>query len=184
MKTNRRPWKKILLSLVVLVSLGVAAQLIVPVVTYNPTPVPVVVSNTDTITTNGNAVTVAPGAAVIYFSNTSIKLEPGFHATAGAGFYATVGSTLDTDGDGIPDVWEKAYGLDPNNPADALAFDLAGDGFTNLQVYLSGGNPKADTNLATATTPPTGYQLVVLTPGNNVYGVNTSNWQITPIARP
>jgi pectate lyase len=47
---------------------------------------------------------------------------------------------LDSDGDGIPDWWEKKYGLNPNDPTDALK-DLTGDGYTNLEKYLYGIDP-------------------------------------------
>lgn len=43
----------------------------------------------------------------------------------------------DSDGDGMPDVWEKAHGLDPRNAADGAA-DRDGDGYTNLEDYLNG----------------------------------------------
>jgi hypothetical protein len=41
----------------------------------------------------------------------------------------------DQDGDGMPDDWEKAHGLNPNEPADRNA-DFDGDGYTNLEQYL------------------------------------------------
>lgn len=46
----------------------------------------------------------------------------------------------DTDGDGMPDAWEKKYRLDPNNPADANS-DLNGDGYTNIEKYINGIDP-------------------------------------------
>lgn len=48
---------------------------------------------------------------------------------------------LDTDGDGLPDDWEKKYGLNVNDPADASA-DLDGDEFTNLEEYEAKTDPR------------------------------------------
>lgn len=41
----------------------------------------------------------------------------------------------DSDGDGIPDIWEGAYGLDKENPNDAAAYTLD-TRYANLEVYL------------------------------------------------
>ncbi len=48
---------------------------------------------------------------------------------------------LDSDSDGMPNIWESAYGLDPYNAADALQ-DPDGDGMTNLQEYRAGTDPR------------------------------------------
>lgn len=47
------------------------------------------------------------------------------------------GQRKDSDGDGMPDTWEQAHGLDPADPADGQAQGLDGEGYTNLEVYLN-----------------------------------------------
>jgi hypothetical protein len=42
----------------------------------------------------------------------------------------------DSDGDGMPDAWERAHRLDQHNPADGAA-DANGDGYTNLEDWLN-----------------------------------------------
>jgi hypothetical protein len=44
---------------------------------------------------------------------------------------------VDSDGDGMPDKWEKANGLNPNDPTDANG-DINGDGYTNIEKYING----------------------------------------------
>ena len=45
---------------------------------------------------------------------------------------------FDTDKDGIPDAWETANGLNPNDASDALTYSLDSKGYyTNLEVYAN-----------------------------------------------
>ncbi len=51
---------------------------------------------------------------------------------------------VDTDNDGIPDTWEKAHGLNPNDPADAAKIVPAGKskgnrhrGYTYIEYYIN-----------------------------------------------
>ncbi len=52
---------------------------------------------------------------------------------------------VDTDMDGMPDAWEIKYKLNPNDPKDA-AMDCNGDGYTNIEKYINGINPKKKVN--------------------------------------
>ncbi|MCI6828238.1 MAG: pectate lyase [Prevotella sp.] len=60
---------------------------------------------------------------------------------------------FDTDGDGIPDAWETANGLNPSDANDGKAYTIDSKGYyTNLEVYLNslvehimkGGNADAE----------------------------------------
>ncbi|MHB1305798.1 MAG: lamin tail domain-containing protein [Limisphaerales bacterium] len=48
---------------------------------------------------------------------------------------------VDTDRDGLPDDWERAYFLDELNPDDA-GEDVDRDGLTNLEEFLAGTSPR------------------------------------------
>jgi hypothetical protein len=65
----------------------------------------------------------------------------------------------DADRDGMPDSWELANGLDPNDPNDAVQ-DRTGDGFTSIEKYINGlvppsipSFPDADPNTNPAVKP-------------------------------
>ena len=59
----------------------------------------------------------------------------------GANPTLVVSASGDSDGDGIPDAWEIAHGLNAYDPSDA-SLDTDGDGMTNLQEYLAGTDPQ------------------------------------------
>ncbi len=52
----------------------------------------------------------------------------------GTGMLFTGSKPQDSDGDGIPDAWEVANGLNPNNAADAAA--IASNGYANIENYV------------------------------------------------
>jgi hypothetical protein len=47
----------------------------------------------------------------------------------------------DSDRDGMPDAWESAAGLNPNDPSDGPT-DADNDGYTNVEEFLNGTEPQ------------------------------------------
>ncbi|MBA3845235.1 MAG: PD40 domain-containing protein [Planctomycetes bacterium] len=105
------------------------------------------------LSTNNGLATVAPFGEV----RSQVRTTPGkvFITALNQGMVATVAldvianldpSSRDTDGDGMPDEWERLYRLNPNDPTDADG-DSDGDGLANADEFLRGGNPlRTDTD--------------------------------------
>ena len=71
------------------------------------------------------------------FVNSQEDNKP-YNADSNWSAWPTLESTeapVDTDGDGMPDEWETANGLNPNSKADGSA--LHESGYTNVEVYLN-----------------------------------------------
>ncbi len=58
----------------------------------------------------------------------------------GSGYRYVTDSTVDTDGDGMPDDWEVRYSLDPR--VNDASLDPDGDGITNLDEYTQDSHPR------------------------------------------
>jgi hypothetical protein len=56
--------------------------------------------------------------------------------------YRKAEAPADSDADGMPDEWEKKCGLNSNDPSDANK-DADGDGYTNVEEYINGTDPRA-----------------------------------------
>ncbi|MEQ7127779.1 Ig-like domain-containing protein [Actinopolymorpha sp. B11F2] len=69
----------------------------------------------------------------------------------------------DSDHDGMPDEWEVAEGLDPNDPTDASAIAPAGGGYTNLERYLNSITPIGAGNPTVEITRPLLNQVYATT---------------------
>jgi len=75
-------------------------------------------------------------------SNIQCRLVVSNVAAIGQGVAVTFNLTLlaDSDSDGIPDVWETAFGLNPTNAVDRN-LDTDGDDMSNWGEYIAGTDP-------------------------------------------
>ena len=88
----------------------------------------------------------------------------------------------DSDGDHMPNDWELANGLNPKNAADA-ASDADGDGYTALQEYSAGTDPRVKSNpLRWETMQVLSNQLVLtfVASSNKTYSVLTREGLVGP----
>jgi hypothetical protein len=58
-------------------------------------------------------------------------------AVGGIGELTSAKGPADSDRDGMPDEWEKANNLDPNDPSDAMKVDPK-TGYANVETYVNG----------------------------------------------
>ncbi|MEI8104034.1 MAG: hypothetical protein WCG84_04000 [Candidatus Moraniibacteriota bacterium] len=101
-----------------------------------------------------------------YTTDTGITVIPATETAVG-GFPTIANGTActDDDEDGMPNVWEIANGLNPNNIADGSTF--ATNNYTNLENYLNGASSTPDT------TPPT---IAQVTPVSSISRDSTPNY--------
>jgi hypothetical protein len=95
----------------------------------------------------------ASGLSCRYAPDSGFSGTDSFTYTASDGLDTSAAATVtitvepDSDGDGLPDAWERQYGLDPNaadTDGDGIADgqeDEDGDGMTNVEEFFLGKNP-------------------------------------------
>jgi hypothetical protein len=127
---------------------GQTTQLVVTATYPDRSVQDVTAANTGTTYTTSNPAIVTVGAdgLVIAVASGTVVIQATNDGAAGIVTATVTLSSIDTDGDGIPDEAELALGLNPNNPIDAQE-DFDRDGLTNLQEYQLGTNMRvADTD--------------------------------------
>lgn len=144
-----------------------------------------VIQDPGVVTVNGT-INVQSGAGLTIQGGAMVRLVPGFQTTAtGSSNFRIVveaidvnlggfGNLLDSDYDGLPDLWEALHFGNLTTATGAGHND--DDGVTNREEYLTGTNPVINENTAVL---PTGAQVVVRYPTGSYYKVN-STWELLP----
>lgn len=114
-----------------------------------------------------NAITDLPNFNGTVIIRTTAQDPAG--TTASEAVPLAINTAGDFDGDGIPDAWEIAHGMDPNSSADldGSAGDGDHDGLSNFGEYAFGLNPAANdgdkaSTTGTAINPADGRRYLIL----------------------
>jgi hypothetical protein len=101
-----------------------------------------------------------------YYFGIRCRDAAGNESAIGATALTAKSQAVDTDGDGMPDLWETSHGLDPN--ADDSQDDADGDALTNIEEYEHRADPKdADTdNDSRSDSDEVGYGTEPADPGS------------------
>ena len=83
--------------------------------------------------------------------------------------YNSTTAPVDNDHDGMPDSYETAKGLNPNNAADRNT--VAANGYTNLEIYLNSITSLCATRTATVETTPSVFSIFP-NPAHNILTID------------
>jgi type VI secretion system Hcp family effector len=117
----------------------------------------------------------------IYYLPDGSSTRAGYDLATNTASSGTEGA--DSDGDGMPDDWERYYGLIVGvNDADE---DMDGDGFTNLQEYQLGTRPDSGTSffkaeLSPVPATPGSYRITWNSVAGKTYVIEWSPDLVTP----
>lgn len=96
--------------------------------------------------TNRNVATVSEDGLVTATGTGSVIIGAANEGALAMIRISIASGPLDSDRDGMPDDWERTYGLNPNSAADAT-LDRDGDGLSNRAEFTAGTDPtRADTD--------------------------------------